>query len=166
MNFRVFSFFLRRILHFFCEFLMKFCPDFATNSREEWRVSLFQSNLRNKLENCRKFWKLWKLFIIIHYYSLWFIIIHSCPYSSCGVSAAAVLQSTMPTLIARIPIYMPICPEIDESRRWDGQNVHENSKLPRNRQDCKNKKAATDKIPEGMRPVRNNQLCSIHYKKM
>ena len=45
MNFRFFHL-LCRILHFFWEFLMKICPDFATNSRKEWRLSLFQSNLR------------------------------------------------------------------------------------------------------------------------
>ena len=28
--------------------LMRICPDFATNSRKEWRVSLFQSNLRKQ----------------------------------------------------------------------------------------------------------------------
>ena len=48
---------------------MKFRPDFATNSRKEWVVSLFQSNLRKQIVNCRKFWNLWKLFIIVHYYS-------------------------------------------------------------------------------------------------
>ena len=47
-----------------------FCPDFATNSREEWRLSLFNQICENKLENCWKFWNLWKLFnIIIKYYS-------------------------------------------------------------------------------------------------
>ena len=30
---------LCRILHFFCEFLMKFYPHFATNSRKEWRFA-------------------------------------------------------------------------------------------------------------------------------
>ena len=56
MNFRFFHF-LRQILHFVCEFFMKFCPDFATNSRKEWYVSLFQSNLRKqirKLPKCLK----------------------------------------------------------------------------------------------------------------
>ena len=36
----------------FLRFFMKFCPDFATNSRKEWRVSLFQLNLRKQI------WKL------------------------------------------------------------------------------------------------------------
>ena len=80
-------------------------PNFAPNSRKEWRLLFFQSNLRKeirklpkwffsgfrakfqktvtsvvlnffnqicekKLETCRKFWDLWKLFVIIH----------SCPY--------------------------------------------------------------------------------------
>ena len=79
MNFRffwiIFVHFLCRICNFFCEFLMKFCSDFATNSRKEWRVSLFQSNLRKHIgkiaENseirfCEKYSL---LFIIIHYYS-------------------------------------------------------------------------------------------------
>ena len=39
--------------------------DFAPNSREEWRLSLFNQFCENKLENCRKFWNLWKLFNII-----------------------------------------------------------------------------------------------------
>ena len=29
----------------------------------------FNRIYKNKLENCRKFWNLWKLFIIIHYNS-------------------------------------------------------------------------------------------------
>ena len=83
MNFRFFFHVPRRILQFFLRFFMKFCPDFATNSRKEWRVSLFQSNLRKQI---RKLPKLLKsvniihycslLFIIVHYYSLLFIIIH------------------------------------------------------------------------------------------
>ena len=48
---------------FFCEFLMKFCPEFATNSRKEWRVSLFNQICEGKIKSCRKFWHLWKLFI-------------------------------------------------------------------------------------------------------
>ena len=74
MNFRFFHF-LRRFLHFFCEFLMKFGPDFATNSRKEWRVSLFQSNLRKQIRKLPKIelWNLWKLIIIFHYFSLLFI---------------------------------------------------------------------------------------------
>ena len=55
---------------FFCEFLMKFCPDFATNSRKEWRVSLFQSNLRKQI---RKLPKILKSVKIIQYYSILFI---------------------------------------------------------------------------------------------
>ena len=43
-----------RILHFFCEFLMNFFPDFAPNSRKMWRVSLFQSNLRKQIRNLPK----------------------------------------------------------------------------------------------------------------
>ena len=33
---------------------MKFCPDFATNSRKEWCVSLFQSNLRKQIRKLPK----------------------------------------------------------------------------------------------------------------
>ena len=62
--------FLCRIWHFFCEFLMKFCPDFATNSRKESRVSLFQSNLRKQI---RKLPKILKSVEIIQYYSILFI---------------------------------------------------------------------------------------------
>ena len=49
---------------------MKFCPDFATISRKECRVSLFQSNLRKQITEVPKFLKSVK---IIHYYSLSFI---------------------------------------------------------------------------------------------
>ena len=49
---------------------MKICPDFATNSREEWRLSLFQSNLRKQI---RKLPTILKSVKIIHYYSLLFI---------------------------------------------------------------------------------------------
>ena len=42
-------------LHSFSDFFMKICPDFATNSRKEWRLSLFNQICENKLENCRKF---------------------------------------------------------------------------------------------------------------
>ena len=72
MNLRFFSFLKRFVSNFafFCEFLMKFCPDFATNSRKKWRVSLFQSNLRKQI---RKLPKILKSVKIIHYYSLLFI---------------------------------------------------------------------------------------------
>ena len=49
---------------------MKFCPDFATNFRKEWRVSLFQSKLRKQIRKLPKFLKSVK---IIHYYSFLFI---------------------------------------------------------------------------------------------
>ena len=45
---------------------MNFFPDFAPNSRKEWRVSLFQSNLRKQI---RKLPKILKFVRIIHYYS-------------------------------------------------------------------------------------------------
>ena len=64
LNFRFFHF-LHRILHFFWEFLMKFCPGFATNSREGWRVSVFKSNLWKQI---RKLPKILKSVKIIQYY--------------------------------------------------------------------------------------------------
>ena len=54
LNFWFFHF-SRQNLHFVLRFLMKFCPDFATNSRKEWRVSLFQSNLRKQIRKLPKF---------------------------------------------------------------------------------------------------------------
>ena len=74
----VFPHLLCRILHFFRDFFSEICPDFATNSWKEWRVSLFQSNLRKQIR------KLPKILKIIHYYSLFLIIIHSCPYCRSG----------------------------------------------------------------------------------
>ena len=50
------------------------CPDFATNSRKEWRVSLLQSNLRKQI---RKLPKIQKSVKIIHYYALLFICVLS-----------------------------------------------------------------------------------------
>ena len=72
MNFRFFHF-PHRILHVFLRIFMKFCPDFATNSRKEWRVSLFQSNLRKQI---RKLPKILNLSVkIIHYYASLFICV-------------------------------------------------------------------------------------------
>ena len=67
-EFPMFSFFVSNLNFaiFFCEFLMKFCPDFATNYRKKWRVSLFQSNLRKQI---RKLPKILNLVRIIQYYS-------------------------------------------------------------------------------------------------
>ena len=45
---------------------MNFFPDFAPNSRKEWRLLLFQSNLRKQI---RKLPKILKFVRIIHYYS-------------------------------------------------------------------------------------------------
>jgi hypothetical protein len=39
---------------FYLRFYDEFCPDFATNSRKEWRVSLFQSILRKQIRNLQK----------------------------------------------------------------------------------------------------------------
>ena len=52
----------------FKNIVMKFCPDFATNSRKEWRVSLFQSNLRKQIRKLQKILKSDSV-KIIHYYS-------------------------------------------------------------------------------------------------
>ena len=52
---------------------MNFFPDFATDSRKEWRVSLFQSNLRKQIRKLPKILK-WSV-KIIHYYSLFFICV-------------------------------------------------------------------------------------------
>ena len=41
---------------------MNFFPDFAPNSRKEWRLSLFNQIYENNFENCRNFWNMWKLF--------------------------------------------------------------------------------------------------------
>ena len=69
LNFSFFSIFCIEFCIFFCEFFMFFFPDFAPNSRKQWRLSFFNQICENKLENCRKFWNLWKLFNIIQYYS-------------------------------------------------------------------------------------------------
>jgi len=52
---------------FFLQFFMKLYPGFATNSRKECRVSLFQSNLQKRI---RKLPKILRSVKIIHYYSL------------------------------------------------------------------------------------------------
>ena len=53
---------------------MIFFPDFAANSREEWRLSLLQSILREQIRkiNCRKFWNQYSV-KIIQYCSILFI---------------------------------------------------------------------------------------------
>ena len=75
-EFQIFHFFMSNFA-FFCEFFTNFCPDFATNSKKEWRVSLFQSKLRKQI---RKLPKILKSDSVktFHYYSF-FIIIHLCP---------------------------------------------------------------------------------------
>ena len=57
---------------FFCECLMNFSPDFAPNSRKEWRLLLLQSNLRTQVRKLPKiltFVRV-KFFAIIQNYSL------------------------------------------------------------------------------------------------
>ena len=52
---------------------MNFCPDFTTISREERRVSLFQSNLRKLIRKLPKFLKSVKIIqILIQYFSILF----------------------------------------------------------------------------------------------
>ena len=72
----------------FLRFLIKFCLDFATKSRKEWRVSFFNQICENKLEICRKFWNMWKLFNItvfniIHSYSFVSLCRTSTECASC-----------------------------------------------------------------------------------
>ena len=59
---------------------MNFFPDFAPNSRKEWRLLLFRSNLRKQI---RKLPKILKFVRIIHYYSLTGVV------SACTVSEAS-----------------------------------------------------------------------------
>ena len=89
--FRFFSFASSNFA-FFCEFLMNFVPDFAPNSRKEWRLSLFNQNCENNFEHCRnKFWNLWKLFNIIQYYS----IVSLGAATTCTTPASAVSRMKM-----------------------------------------------------------------------
>ena len=69
IEFSIFSFSSSNFA-FFLRIFDVFFPDFAPNSRKECRLSLFNQFCENKLENCRKFWNLWKLFNIIQYYSI------------------------------------------------------------------------------------------------
>ena len=57
---------------------MNFFPDFAPNSRKEWRLLLFQSNLRKQIRKLPKFLKFVR---IIHYYSTLFtgVLIRGTP---------------------------------------------------------------------------------------
>ena len=70
IEFLTFFMFPVKFCIFFCECLMKFCPDFATNSRKEWRLSLLQSILRKQIRKLPNFLKFVK---IILYYSILFI---------------------------------------------------------------------------------------------
>ena len=91
IEFPIFSIFCVEFVFFspIFQLLMKFCPDFATNSRKEWRESRFQSNLRKQIRKLPKFWNLWKLFIIIHHYSFVSLI---KPPGSCATSSRIVLR--------------------------------------------------------------------------
>ena len=88
-----FNFFIE-FCNFFCEYLMKFCPDFATNSRKEWRVSLVQSNLRKQIRKLPKILK-WSV-KIIHYYSLLFIRVLRRSSASARASSRASASRTGP----------------------------------------------------------------------
>ena len=83
------------ILHFFCEFLMNFWWIFVRISRqipEKSNVCRFFNRIcKNKWGNCRKFWNLWKLFILIQYYS--FVSLHARPLGS--ASGRARLKTRM-----------------------------------------------------------------------
>ena len=81
--------------------LMNFCPDFATNSRKEWRVSLFQSNLRKRIGNLPKILKSVK---IIQYYSIRCNRVLSwCAWSCSSESIAKEPRRTAPRM--PIPTY-------------------------------------------------------------
>ena len=54
LNFPIFFIFFVEFCIFLCECLMKFCPDFTTNSRKGLRASLFQSNLRKQIRTLPK----------------------------------------------------------------------------------------------------------------
>ena len=60
---------------------MNFFPDFATNSRKQWRVSLFQSNLRKQIRNLPKILNFVKK---IHYYSELFTSLLTQTAKSCS----------------------------------------------------------------------------------
>ena len=94
MNFRFFIF-LCRFCICLCEFLMNCCPDFATNSRKEWRLSLFQSILRKRI---RKLPKILKFVKSIQYYSILFYRVLSFEQGDEGehaqTSAVAHLQAS------------------------------------------------------------------------
>ena len=62
-----------RILHFFCEFLMNFFRISRQIPEKSDVCRFFNQIYENILENSRKFWNIWNLFIIIYYYSLLFI---------------------------------------------------------------------------------------------
>ena len=78
-EFPIYFIFCVEFCNFFFECLMNFCPDFATNSRKERRVSLFQSNLPKQI---RKLPKILNFVKINLNYSILFNninMIHSCP---------------------------------------------------------------------------------------
>ena len=93
IEFPIFFHCLRRILHFCCDFFMKFPPDFATNSRKEWRVSLFQSHLRKQIKKLPKILKSDSV-KIIHYYSSLFIRVLSADANALLARLGARLGAT------------------------------------------------------------------------
>ena len=62
IEYLIFVNFSHQLFDFFYEFFLRVCPDFATGSGGELRVSLFLSNLRKQIRKLR-------IFIFIHYYS-------------------------------------------------------------------------------------------------
>ena len=72
IEFPIFFIFCIEFCFFSANFWWFFFPDFAPNSSKEWRVSLFQSNLRKQIRKLPKFLKFVKIF---QNYSLLFIII-------------------------------------------------------------------------------------------
>ena len=71
---------------------MNFFPDFAPNSKKEWRLLLFQSNLRKQI---RKLPKILKFVRIIHYYSKLFtgVLIHDPFKRAADVHASRRLEA-------------------------------------------------------------------------
>ena len=63
--FHFFEFF-RQIVHFCCECWWNFVRISWQFPEKSDVCRFFNQICENKLENCRKFWNLWKLFIIIH----------------------------------------------------------------------------------------------------
>ena len=66
LNFRFFFIFSVEFCIFSANFLWNFVRISRQISEKSDVCRFFNQICENKLENCRKFWNLWKLFIIIH----------------------------------------------------------------------------------------------------